>query len=303
MDLSLHRLRMLKEFARRGTVVQTAETLQYTPSAVSQQLNALERDAAVALFEHVGRRLRLTPAGRLLARHAEEILDAEERARVALERTHQTVTAELTLGVVATVAASLVPPTLGILQQQAPGITVRTREVSPEVALAAVRDGEFDMTFVLDYPETPVSLDVSLRSTVVAVEELRVATHPTQYPVPRALDLADFAEEDWIASGETTDFGRAFLAACRSAGFEPHVRHQIDDQATAMSMAAQGLGVTLVAPLGMAACGEDAQIIHVRDPPVRRLLLVRRSSTADRPSEESFVDSAVRAAEQLGIAP
>lgn len=303
MELSLHRLRMLREFARRGTVTQAARALQYTPSAVSQQLNVLERDAGVTLFEHVGRRLRLTAEGRLLAAHAAEILTAEEQARTALEQAQKVLTAELTVGVVATVAASLVPTTLRILGQQEPRITVHTREVSPEVALAAVRDGEFDMTFVLDYPETPVSLDLGLRSTVVAVEQHYLVTAEDPCEVESPVALADFATHDWIASGENTDYGRAFLATCRRAGFEPYIRHQIDDQSTAMAMAARGLGVTLVANLGLTLKPENARILQAQNPPLRRLLLVRRSSTAHRPSEEAFVRSALEATSLWGIHP
>lgn len=303
MELSLHRLRMLREFSRRGTVTGAAAALRYTPSAVSQQLSTLERDAGVTLFEHVGRRLRLTPEGRLLATHAAEILAAEERAQTALEQAQKTLTAELTVGVVATVAASLMPPTLGILGEQEPGITVRSREVSPEVALAAVRDGEFDMTFVLDYPETPVNLDLGLRSTVIAVEQLYLVTTWNRSDAESLVELADFADHDWIASGENTDYGRAFLATCRRAGFEPHIRHQIDDQSTAMAMAAGSLGVTLVADLGLTPRPESARILRVQNPPLRRLLLVRRSSTAHRPSEEAFVRSALEAAVRRGIHP
>src|SRR5699024_1406087 len=120
MELSLHRLRMLQEFSRRGTVTRAAAALQYTPSAVSQQLSALEREVGVALFEQVGRRLRLTPDGRILAQHAARILSAEEQARTALERAQAVVTAELTIGLVATVAASLLPSTLRILRAQEP---------------------------------------------------------------------------------------------------------------------------------------------------------------------------------------
>lgn len=303
MELSLHRLRMLQEFSRRGTVTRAAAALQYTPSAVSQQLSALEREVGVALFEQVGRRLRLTPDGRILAQHAARILSAEEQARTALERAQAVVTAELTIGLVATVAASLLPSTLRILRAQEPGISVRTREVSPEVALEAVSDGEFDMTFVLDYPETPVSLNLGLRSTVVAVEQLYLVTSKDQGVVDDPVDLADFATHDWIASGETTDFGRAFLTTCRRAGFEPRIRHQIDGQSTAMAMAAEGLGVTLIADLGLTPRPENAAILRVESPPLRRLLLVRRGSTADRPSEEAFVGAVVEAAVRCGISP
>lgn len=303
MELSLHRLRMLQEFSRRGTVTRAAAALQYTPSAVSQQLSALEREVGVALFEQVGRRLRLTPDGRILAQHAAEILSAEERARTALESAQKAVIAELTIGVVATVATSLLPTTLRILDEHEPGVTVRTREVSPEVALEAVRDGEFDMTFVLDYPETPVSLDLGLRSTVVAVEQLYLVARPDQCQMEGPVDLADFAGHDWIASGESTDFGRAFLATCRRAGFEPRIRHQIDGQSTAMAMAAEGLGVTLIADLGLTPQPGDAAVLRLQSPPLRRLLLVRRGSTADRPSEEAFVRAVLAAAVQRDIHP
>lgn len=303
MNLSLRRMRALHEFASRGTITRAAEALHYTPSAVSQQLTALEREVGVPLFEQVGRRLRLTPSGRMLALHASEMLAAEERARADVERAQTSLSASLTVGVVATFAASLLPTTLRILGEQEPGIDVSTREVSPEVALEAVHDGDFDMTFVLDYPETPVSLDLGLRSTVAAVERLYVVVAEDQHEPVGPVDLADVAEWDWIASGAGTDFGRAFLATCRRAGFEPHVRHEIDSQSTALSMAAAGLGATLIADLGLTPLPEHARILHIRNPPLRRLLLVRRSSTVDRPSENAFVRAALDAAMEQGIHP
>lgn len=72
--LDSHRLRLLKEFAERGTIVAAATALGYTPSAVSQQLAALEREAGVALLDRTARAAELTDAGRRLAAHAERIL-------------------------------------------------------------------------------------------------------------------------------------------------------------------------------------------------------------------------------------
>lgn len=303
MNLSLRRMRTLHEFARRGTVTSAAEALHYTPSAVSQQLNALERDIGLPLFEQVGRRLRLTPSGRMLAQHASEMVAAEERARADVERAQTSLTADLTVGVMATFAASLLPTTLRLLEQCEPGISVSTREVSPEVALQAVHDGDFDMTFVLDYPQTPVSLDLGLRSTTVAVEQLYVVTTDEHHPPSGPVALTDFADREWIASGASTDFGRAFLATCRDAGFEPRVRHEIDSQSTALSMAAAGLGVTLIADLGLTPLPEHARILPLRTPPLRRLLLVGRSSTIYRPSEAAFVRATLDAATETAIHP
>ncbi|SRR6266568_4890682 len=82
--LDLHRLRLLQEFAARGSIARTAAVLGYTPSAVSQQLAALEREAGTALLDRSARRAELTDAGRRLAGHAERILAMVEEAETDL---------------------------------------------------------------------------------------------------------------------------------------------------------------------------------------------------------------------------
>ncbi|MEU4732878.1 LysR family transcriptional regulator, partial [Streptomyces sp. NPDC023588] len=69
--LDVRRLRLLRELARRGTIAAVAEALAFSPSAVSQQLGVLEREAGLPLLERTGRGVRLTPAGQHLVGHAE----------------------------------------------------------------------------------------------------------------------------------------------------------------------------------------------------------------------------------------
>src|ERR1700759_3445790 len=78
--LDLHRLRLLAEFAARGSIARTAAVLGYTSSAVSQQLAVLEREAGTPLLDRSARRAELTDAGRRLAAHAERILAMVEEA-------------------------------------------------------------------------------------------------------------------------------------------------------------------------------------------------------------------------------
>ena len=85
--LDVRRLRLLRELAARHTVTAVAEALSYTPSAVSQQLAALERDAGVRLIERVGRGVRLTEAGRRLVTHADAVIARLEAAEADLART------------------------------------------------------------------------------------------------------------------------------------------------------------------------------------------------------------------------
>src|SRR6202044_3643169 len=87
--LDTHRLRVLREFAERGTITATAAALGYTPSAVSQQLAALEREAGAILLDRTARAAELTDAGRRLVDHAERILALIEAAEADLSAAGQ----------------------------------------------------------------------------------------------------------------------------------------------------------------------------------------------------------------------
>src|SRR5213596_3203191 len=82
--LELRRLRLLRELDARGTIAAVADALQFTPSAVSQQLAMLEREAGVTLLEPAGRGVRLTDAALVLVEHAEQLLDGAARAEADL---------------------------------------------------------------------------------------------------------------------------------------------------------------------------------------------------------------------------
>lgn len=131
-------------------------------SAVSQQLAQLERDVGAKLFERFGRRVQLTELGLLLTEHAEEILGSVERATLALEEAQETVSVRLMAGVWASVASGLLPHALAALAGDHPGIEVRTRELAPEDTADAVRDGELDLSFVIDYSDAPMPWDAGL---------------------------------------------------------------------------------------------------------------------------------------------
>jgi DNA-binding transcriptional LysR family regulator len=69
--LDVRRLRLLSDLAHRGTIAEVAKVVGYTPSAISQSLAQLEREAGVALLERDGRRVHLTPAATALVVRAD----------------------------------------------------------------------------------------------------------------------------------------------------------------------------------------------------------------------------------------
>lgn len=300
MELSLHRLRMLRELHRKGTVTAAAAALHYTASAVSQQLAQLERDVGARLFERLGRRVQLTHLGLLLAEHAEEILEAVERASLALEEAQEAASVQLSVGVFATVAAGLLPRAAQILGGRHPGIQLKAKQLPPEECAAAVRNGELDLAFVIDYADAPMSWDAGLHGTQVAVERLHVAA-PGGTLGEGPVGLADLAEHPWILSSSKSHFGIAVRAACLRAGFDLRITHEVEEQSTAMSMVAGGMGITLVSDLGLTLRPPGMDALALTSPITRTVSVVYRSTALRRPALTMVIDVFRAAAAELGL--
>ena len=99
----VHRLRLLVELSRRGTLSAVAAALSYSPSTISQQLSQLEVEVGTPLLEPVGRRVRLTPQAEILVSHAETVLRQLEAAETAVARSLAEVTGRVRLATFQTV--------------------------------------------------------------------------------------------------------------------------------------------------------------------------------------------------------
>src|SRR5262245_41582082 len=126
--LDLRRLRLLRELARRGTITAVAESLSYSPSAVSQQLTTLEKETGLRLLEPAGRRVRLTAQADLLVAHAEVLLEAMERAEAALAQSLNETAGTLRVAAFQSAVLTLVPHALTQLGQQHPALRVEITE-------------------------------------------------------------------------------------------------------------------------------------------------------------------------------
>lgn len=301
MDLSLRRLRMLRELHRRGTVTAVAEALHYSPSGISQQLAQLERDVGVVLVERFGRRIRLTELGLLLAEHAEDILTSVDRASMALEQAQGGVSARLTAGVWASVASGLVTPALGALAKAYPGLEVRTVELAPESTAEAVMDGSLDFSFVIDYMNYPLVWDPTLVREVIAVERLYAAVPAGSIP-GTTVALLDLSEHPWILAGSRSHLGKAVLLACRQQGFDPQIMHTVEEQSTALAMVAGGLGVSLVSDLALDSVPEGVSIVALDQPVMRTVSIARRRAAGPRSALDLVIDAVRTAAAEKGIA-
>ncbi|MGN9837330.1 LysR family transcriptional regulator [Nonomuraea sp. H19] len=282
--LDPRKLHLLRELARRGTIAAVAEAVTFTPSAVSQQLSALEREAGVPLLERTGRTVTLTPAGHLLVEHAQAVLEQLERASAALAATRGGPSGPLRIGAFPTAARVLLPPALAGLTGAHPGLEPMVAEIDPADVSAALRAGELDVALVHEYDFVPPVTDASIETEPLFSEAM--------YLTNRA-SVAEAREDAWITNKPGTLCHTMAIRACQAAGFEPRVRHHIDDFDTVLAFAAAGQGVALVPRL--AATAPPPGVTLTRLPLSRRTLAAFRRGYGEHPAVRAAV-AAFRAA-------
>src|ERR671930_256847 len=143
--LDLRRLRLLRELKERGTIAAVADALQFTPSAVSQQLAILEREAGVPLLERAGRGVRLTDPALVLVQHAEALLERAEVAEADLAAAAGTVAGRGRIAGFQSVTMHLALPAIQALARDAPRLRCEFVEAEPEEALPMLALGDLDL--------------------------------------------------------------------------------------------------------------------------------------------------------------
>jgi DNA-binding transcriptional LysR family regulator len=297
MDMAWPALRSLHELSRLGTIAAVAEATGYTPGAISQQLAGLERAGGRPLLVRVGRGVRLTDAGAVLAEHAERLLRSQEAARHALEAFGDEVAATIRVATFASSAATLLAPSIAAATTEHPLLRVRTLEVDVDAVAELVARGNADLAFGLDYPDAPVPQAPNVELIRVASERFRLAA-PDRWNTAATIALADAADWDWILPPAETDYGRAVRAACRRAGFEPRVTHVVTDTAVSQLMVAQGLGTTPVTDMMLALAPPSGfRVVQLRDDIRRHVVLVRRTGDSERPAVQAMTSAIERSVE------
>jgi DNA-binding transcriptional LysR family regulator len=295
--LDVRRLRLLRELAYRGTIAAVAQALAFTPSAVSQQLSALEREAGLPLLERSGRRVVLTPAGRTLVEHAETVLEQLERATADLAGARQGLAGPVRIGTFPSAGRTLIPVALSTLARQHPALQPMVSELDPAQVAGALRAAELDVALIHEYDFTAGHSEPGLASEALCTEAMYLASaaRTRLARVERADPDAIGRGRDapWITASPGTMCHQMTMHACQAAGFTPHTRHLVDDFATTLALVAAGQGVALVPQLGLA--DPPPGIVLTRVPLSRRTRIAYRSGAASHPAVTA-VSAALRSA-------
>src|SRR5918998_5388539 len=293
--LDLRRLRLLSELARRGTIAEVARVVGYTPSAISQSLLQLEREAGVPLLDRDRRRVRLTPAARGLVARTDRVLAELDAAEAELAADHGTVGGTVAIGAFPSAAAGLVAPAVADLSEQHPELSCPVVEHEPEDGIPVLRSGELDVLVSESYEGVTAVPTGGLEAHELLTEPLLLVL-PRGAGAAAPVALESLADAPWIAGLAGTQFAAALDGACRQAGFTPRIVHRADDARLMETLVESGLGIGLLPAL--ARTGSDAVRFASATPapPRRHVRALVRSGAARRPSLAAVLEALMRQA-------
>lgn len=302
--LDVKRLRLLWELHARGTVAAVAEALNYSPSAVSQQLAALEREAGVPLLRKTGRTLELTAAGEALVGETEELLAALERAESALHRARAEVAGTVRVAAFQTAMLSIMPGALRRLRERYPVLRVEVVQYEPGAALRETWARGFDLVVAEQYPGHSTPHFTGLDREPLTQDPIRLGLPPLGSGDSRfdgVREFADLAELPWVMEPQGAATRHWAEQACRSAGFEPDVRFETADLQAHLRLIESGNAVSLLPGLVHAGAAADVRLLPLPGDPHRSIFTAARSSGGSHPALAAVREALAAEAAELSL--
>lgn len=301
--IDLRRLKVLQELQQRGTVSATAQALNLTPSAVSQQLAGLAREVGAPLLARSGRGVRLTGQAKVLLSHAVVVQEQLERARADLAAWDEGELGEVRIGSLSTGISALVAPAFSRLELSRPGIAVQIIESEPPAVFTDLDAGELDVVVSSDYQGGPARHDPRYHRIDLLHDPLD-AVLPVGHALarPDGLRLETLAAEPWVSSAPRDPCSQIVRAVCAGAGFTPHVVHRSTEWPAIASLVAAGCGVAVIPRLAQPLPEGVVVCPIVGTPAARQIFAACRAGAQGDPAVAAVLQTLVEVAQLRGDA-
>lgn len=278
--LDVGRLRLLRAVIATGSIRASASALGYTPSAVSQQLAALQRETGLRLFERVGRGIEPTEAGRTLATESEPLFEAVSRIEGVVGDLRAGRVGSLSIGYFGSAGATWLPRLVAVLREEFP-------ELRLDLRMTEFRDGlrvpDIDLFVEAARTELPVEADIHR-----LVDDPYLAVVRTTDPLAAhdEIPLAALAERSWVDNDLQQGACRqVLLEACAEAGFSPSFVVETHDYGTAIPFVSTGIGITVVPRLGIGELPAGLTTVRLINPaPIRQISVAVRKAIVHHPA-------------------
>jgi DNA-binding transcriptional LysR family regulator len=286
--LDVTRLRVIDAVSRHGSVTEAAKQLHYSQPSVSHHLRVLEAETGAQLVQRVGRGIRLTPAGRLLADRAAEIIGRIDAAGAELSAHVGLTAGRVRLAGFSSAVGSLVPRTLAALAESHPSLQVTLIDLHPPDALDLLRAGRIDVAVIFRYDEFDPE-PVGVRLHHLLDDPLYLLS------TRRIRKLAALRDATWVAGCERCR--SHLLSICAKEGFEPQIGYVSDDMVVMQALVAAGLGVTTIPGLALRAHRVDGTVVNELPQSPRHIYAATYGEPPDPPATAALLAALAEAAE------
>lgn len=301
--LDERRIQMLLAVAEHGSFTRAAAALSFTPSAISQQMGLLERDAGAVLFERSPRGVRLTEAGNALLLHAQAIRRHLLDARAEVAGITKARGGRLAFGSFPSATATIAAPAIATFHRRHDEVDLQLCDGEPYESAARLRSRELDLALVFSLDNWPAAMDYegNLVAREDEIETLPLFDDPFllllpeghRLAAPDEVKLADLAEERIIGSPVgCAPWGVDLEHICAEAGVELmfQAAYRSADFQAQQALVASGLGISLLPRLAAGALRDDVVIRPLMNAPVRHVALAWPAGAYRSPAVKSMIE-------------
>lgn len=241
--LELRQLRYFVEVAEREHISEAAEHLHVAQSAVSRQIANLEDELGTALFERVGRNVKLTPIGKIFLDHTVTALKAIDFAVKQVEEYLDPAKGTIKIGFPTSLASYVLPTVISAFKKEYPNVMFHLRQGSYRYLIDAVKNRELNLAFLGPVPQA----DESINTTILFSEKIH-ALLPASHPLAKRnkIHLSDLRHDNFVLFPEGYILHKVAIDACKSAGFIPNVTSKGEDMDALKGLVAADIGVSLL---------------------------------------------------------
>ena len=283
--LDTHRIRVFRSVMASGSIQAAADNLGYTPSAISQQISALQKETGLTLFEREGRGLSATAAARALVANTNELMGQLSRLDRVVADLREGRSGRLTIGYFASAGAEWMPTLARRLTTELPDLTL-------ELVLTEVPEytgATLDIDIVVNVPGAH---DPPGARRVPLVADPYVAILPADHPLAGVgeVGLAQLAGDTWIRNDlPNTAVARILAAACEAAGFQPRYAVQAQDHYTAIAFVKAGVGITVLPQLAAHVIPKQVRVLPITAPtPIRHIAALVRDPAGNSAAQRAL---------------
>ncbi len=287
--MELHQLEYVRAVAKYQNFTRAAEEINVSQSSLSQQINKLENELGVRLFERTTRRVKLTPAGVDFVKHANNVLQELEEANRHIQEYLTVERGHIDLGVFPPLGTFNLTSLIADFQKTFPGVKLSFHEAECEDLVGMLTESKINLAFLSEYETDAVDFYNLMVDEVALIVN---AFHPLA--VQQSVSLSQLANENFIVPYQTSGICKSFEAACNEAGFNPNVVYYCSHIDTNVGLVQANLGVGVLSYQTALRHESEVKVLRIVPPVIRKISLAAPKNVKYSPAVSVFIKFALQ---------